>query len=231
MNDSTLKILNSLSVLLVEDDEYLSQSLESALIQYCGKVRLFKDGISALNAYENGKFDLVVTDINIPKLNGLQLAKKLHAQNLQLPIIIITAYDSEKNVKEAISLGAFAFLQKPFSLKQFYSSLLMASAKVPKKGELFHLGYGFEYDMRKRELYKNKTLIHLTKTEAAILQILISNAGHVASIQQLEYAIWQDRAATPDTIRTHINNLRSKVYRKLILNVQGYGYRLELPLK
>lgn len=228
MKDITLKILNSTKVLLAEDDVFLADSLQSAPEQYCANICLCLDGLSALENFKKNDFDMVVTDINLPKLNGLTLAQEIRNLNPQIPIIIITAHDSDKNVREAIKINTLAFLKKPFSLEQLYSALLMASAKKIKQNEIFELGHGIKFDQKNSEIYaKNKT-IHLTKTEANILNLLISNIGYMVSLEQIEKVVWYDKAVTPETIRTHINNIRSKTHHDLIQNVQGYGYKLNL---
>jgi len=227
MNEETLNLLKNFEILIAEDDENLGDSIKIALSKYAKGVMLCEDGESALNEYENGKFDMIITDINLPKMSGLEFAKCVRAKNAQIPIIIITAFDSDKNIQDAMNLGAFAFLQKPFSLAQLYSSLLMASTKVPKD-EFINLGKGFKISTKTNEAFNQDELIHLTKTEENILMILLANKGHIVSLEQIENSVWYDKAATPDVIRMHINNLRVKFYYELIQNIRGQGYKLLL---
>lgn len=229
MNKETLKLLKKLDVLIVEDDKFLGKSLKDALSEYCDKVVLKTDGEQGLSCYYDENFNIVITDINLPKKNGLALAKEIKEHDKDALIVILTAYDSEHNIRTAIDISAFAFLHKPFELEQLYNTLLMAIGKIPAGEKFFDLGKGFRYIFKSRKLFYLEEEIHLTKTEANLLRALINNAGETTTQENIERSVWYDKQATPDTIRMYINKLRVKLYHELIQNVQGYGYRLAVP--
>jgi len=230
MNKEALKFLNELRVLIIEDDEFLGLSLIGALEPYCRAVRLEKDGQSGLEAYFEGSFDVTITDINLPQKSGLAVAKEIRNIDENAPVIIITAHDSERNIKSAIDARVFAFLHKPFEIEQLYNELLMSISQISRNSAFIALGRGFEYDQKNKILLKDGAKIHLTKTEAALLYILVKNIGELTPGELIERFAWRDKAATADTIRSYINKLRSKTYYELIENVQGYGYKLKAEI-
>lgn len=227
MDEQTLNLLRKLKILLVEDDAFLGATLLEALKPYAGKAVLETDGKAALERFFADDFNVVVTDINLPKISGLSLARQIKEVGKNVPIIFITAFDSGHNVEAAIDIGAEAFLHKPFSLERLYGALLMALGKVD--GGQMSLGRGYFYDAEAKELFKGEAVVHLTKTEAALLEILVANAGSVVSFESLERNVWRYKQATPDAMRMYVNKLRSKTYHELIVNIQGYGYKLEIP--
>ncbi|AHJ13426.1 response regulator transcription factor [Sulfurospirillum multivorans] len=226
MNKDVLKLLKQLNVLLVEDDPFLGQTIFDALNPYCGHVTLDCDGEAGLDSFFQGTFNVVITDINLPKKTGISLAGEIRRSNKEIIIIILTAHDTEHNIHSAIDIGVFAFLHKPFQLEQLYNTLLMSLSKIQADHKLLNLGKNHIYNVKTKEIFCGDEMIRLTRTESLLLQILVSNMGQVITFDSIERSVWYEKQATPDTIRMYINKLRAKLYYELIENVQGYGYKL-----
>ncbi len=228
MEKSTLSMLVNLHVLIAEDDEFLGEALLDELAAHCALARLARDGESALNLWHAERFDLVISDISMPRLSGLGLARALRSEGENVPIIMISAFDSERNIREAAGLGIAAFLHKPFEIEALYNALFMAAGALGAARKSADLGRGFSYDFEREELSKDGEFVPLTRTENALLALLARHAGRVVSIEQIVATAWYGKSAAPATVRVYINKLRDKTYPELIQNVQGYGYKLQI---
>lgn len=226
MDKSVLKRFNDLRILLVEDDDLLRGIVFDALSLYCQNVKCARDGEEGLSYFHSGNFNVIITDINLPKMSGLGMAREIRKVNSEISIIILTAYDTSDNIYASIDICACAFLHKPFELEQLYNTLLMCVGKIVSTNQWLDLARGFSYNIKLKELFFEDKEIHLTKNESRLLSILIDHVGKTVSFENIEGNVWYDKSATPETIRMHINKLRSKTYYELIENIQGYGYKL-----
>jgi len=226
MDKSVLKRFNDLRILFVEDDDLLRGIIRDALSLYCQDVQCANDGEEGLACFHNGNFNVIITDINLPKMNGLVMAKEIRKVNSEISIIVLTAYDTSDNIYASIDICACAFLHKPFELEQLYNTLLMCLSKIVSKHQWLDLSRGFSYNLQTKELFCDEKEIHLTKNESRLLAILIDHLGKTVSFENIEGNVWYDKSATPETIRMLINKLRAKTYYELIENIQGYGYKL-----
>ena len=231
MDKNVLKRFKDLRILLVEDDDLLRGVIEDALRLYCQDVQCAKDGEEGLAYFHANHFNVIITDINLPKMGGLVMAKEIRKINTEISIIILTAYDTSDNIYASIDICASAFLHKPFELEQLYNTLLMCLSKIVLKNQWLDLLRGFSYNLKTNELFFEDKEIHLTKNESRLLTILIDNVGKTVSFENIEGNVWYDKSATPETIRMHINKLRSKTYYELIENIQGYGYKLLVKIE
>ncbi len=226
MDKKALKLLKHLDVLILEDDQFLGRTILEALEPYCNSVQLAKDGEEGLDYYYQNIFNLIITDINLPKKSGIKVAQNIRQNDQDIVIVFLTAHDTEQNIYSAIDIGAFAFLHKPFQLEQLYNTLLMSISKIYTESKYFDLGRGYKYNLKTNKLFYLDDEIHLTKTESHLLYIFIKNIGQVITFNSIEKNVWYEKQATPDTIRMYVNKLRAKLYYELIENIQGYGYKL-----
>ena len=226
LDERVLKRFEDLKVLLVEDDALLRDIIFDALKLYCNHVQCAQDGEQGLEYFHQGDFNVLIADINLPKMNGLAMARAIRQLNNELSIIILTAYDTPDNIYASIDINACAFLHKPFELEQLYSALLMCTGKFTAKHQCIFLERGFSYNMKMKELFFEDKTIHLTKNESRLLSLLIDHIDKTVSFETIESTVWYDKGATLETMRMHINKLRSKTYYELIENIQGYGYKL-----
>ena len=226
MDKSVLKRFQELRVLLVEDDPVLRGIIHEALSLYCHNVQCAQDGEEGLKLFCEGHFNVIISDINLPKMSGLAMARQIRKMNEDISIVILTAYDTTDNIYASMDICACAFLHKPFELEQLYNTLLMCIGKIASKNHWIDLQRGFSYNTHSKELFFEDKEIHLTKNESRLLAILLENFGKTVSFESIEGNVWYDKSATPETIRMHINKLRSKTYYELIENIQGYGYKL-----
>jgi DNA-binding response OmpR family regulator len=223
------------TILLVDDEESVQRLLAYPLERDGFRVVPAHDGEEALARFAAEPVDLVVLDIMLPKLDGLEVCKRLRAQST-VPIIMLTARDDEFDKVLGLELGADDYITKPFSIREFRSRVraLLRRAAAPRlegrAGEAIETN-GLRIDPAKRSVRVRDESVELTYVEFELLRTLAAAPGRVFSRQALLEAIWGDSAyREPRTIDVHIRHLREKLERdarqpEYIFTVRGAGYR------
>jgi DNA-binding response OmpR family regulator len=226
---------DSSTILLVDDEDSIQKLLAYPLEREGYRVLQARDGEEALERFASERVDLVVLDIMLPKLDGLEVCKRLRAES-EVPIIMLTARDDELDKVLGLELGADDYITKPFSIREFRSrvrALLRRAAvsrQVDEEGELI-LAEGLTIDLARRLVEVGVKRVQLTYVEFELLRILASNPGRVYSRRMLLEALWGGADyREPRTIDVHVRHLREKLERdpadpEYILTVRGVGYR------
>jgi DNA-binding response OmpR family regulator len=230
---------DSSTILLVDDEDSVQKLLTYPLERDGFRVVSARDGEEALQRFAAEPVDLVVLDIMLPKLDGLEVCKRLRAES-SVPIIMLTARDDEFDTVLGLELGADDYITKPFSIREFRSRVraLMRRAgtahRARETGEVLEAGpLRIDPDRRTAEL--DGKAIDLTYVEFELLRTLAASPGRVFSRRALLEAVWGDAAyREPRTIDVHVRHLREKLERDpsdpdLILTVRGAGYRFREP--
>jgi DNA-binding response OmpR family regulator len=220
----------SATILLVDDEEAVQKLLAYPLQQEGFRVLQASDGEEALRRFEAEHVDLVVLDLMLPRLDGLEVCRRLRAQST-VPIIMLTARDDELDKVVGLELGADDYITKPFSIREFRSrvrALLRRAALPPDGGNRDVIAIdGLAIDLSKRLVELDGRQIDLTYVEFELLRALVAKPGRVFSRQALLQGLWGDYAyREPRTIDVHIRHLREKLGDpELIQTVRGVGYR------
>jgi DNA-binding response OmpR family regulator len=230
---------DSSTILLVDDEDSVQSLLTYPLERDGFRVVSARDGEEALRLFAAEPIDLVVLDIMLPKLDGLEVCKRLRAES-SVPIIMLTARDDEFDTVLGLELGADDYITKPFSIREFRSRVraLLRRAGAPRRDtpEAEPLVSGnVSLDPDRRLATVDGNALDLTYVEFELLRTLVAQPGKVFSRRALLQAIWGDSAyREPRTIDVHVRHLREKIERdpgepELILTVRGAGYRLREP--
>ena len=230
---------DSSTILLVDDEESVQKLLTYPLERDGFRVVPARDGEEALRLFANEPVDLVVLDIMLPKLDGLEVCKRLRAES-SVPIIMLTARDDEFDTVLGLELGADDYITKPFSIREFRSRVraLLRRAGAPRRdaAESEPMVAGtVSLDTDRREARVEGRTLDLTYVEFELLRTLVAQPGKVFSRRGLLQAIWGDSSyREPRTIDVHVRHLREKLEQdpsepELILTVRGAGYRLREP--
>ncbi len=223
------------TILLVDDEESIQKLLRYPLERDGYRVVQARDGEEAVQRFRDEAVDLVVLDLMLPKLDGLEVCKRLRAQS-SVPIIMLTARDDEFDKVLGLELGADDYITKPFSIREFRSRvralLRRAVALRPEPGEtpIVSVG-GVEMDVARREVRVDGRPIQLTYVEFELLRALATRPGVVQSRQRLLEALWGGAEyREPRTIDVHVRHLREKLEPdpsepRYIQTVRGVGYR------
>lgn len=221
-------------LLLVEDNEHLGNALRLGLKQRDFTTDWLKDGKSALQAMlsqtETDHFDLVILDLGLPKLDGLEVLKTVRAKNVKIPILILTADDATEHRVRGLDLGADDYLCKPFDLGELNArirALLRRSGTVPRAIPVI-TAHGVTLDPTARRVYKDSKSIELSRREFVLLHLLLENVNKVLSREQIIQSIygWGDDIDS-NALEVHIYNLRKKLGANIINTVRGVGYVIE----
>jgi len=226
---------DSSTILLVDDEESIQKLLAYPLEREGYRVLQARDGEEALQRFAAERVDLVVLDIMLPKLDGLEVCKRLRAES-EVPIIMLTARDDELDKVLGLELGADDYITKPFSIREFRSRVraLLRRAAVSRQfdedGEVIS-AQGLTIDLARRVVEFGGNRVQLTYVEFELLRILASHPGRVYSRRMLLEALWGGADyREPRTIDVHVRHLREKLEAEprtpeYILTVRGVGYR------
>ena len=225
---------DSSTILLVDDEDAVQKLLAYPLEREGFRVIQARDGQEALARFADERVDLVVLDVMLPKLDGLEVCRRLRAQST-VPIIMLTARDDELDKVLGLELGADDYITKPFSIREFRSrvrALLRraGTARTDEQDERIETD-GLKIDLARREVVVHDKPVQLTYVEFELLRTLASHAGRVYTREQLLQALWGGSDyREPRTIDVHVRHLREKLERdahapEFILTVRGVGYR------
>lgn len=222
-------------VYVVEDDEDINELLVFNLRKEGFDVKSFLSSIPALQSLEKEKPDIILLDIMLPDMDGLEFCKKLKSDERfsEIPIIMLTAKSTEIDKIVGLELGADDYITKPFSLREVIARiraiLRRTGCKDKEKRNLIKIK-GIEIFPEKFEVKVNGKEIPLTSKEFKLFMLLVNNKGKVLSREQILSNVWKDEFDVYDrTIDVHIKKLRDKLspYSNIIETVRGVGYRLK----
>ena len=218
-----------MNLLVVEDEKRMAELLRKGLEEEGHTVVTAKDGVEGWEFAETYTFDVVILDVMMPRMDGYELAKRIRAEKVPTPVLMLTAKDSVQDIVHGLDLGADDYLTKPFSFDELLARLraITRRAVVPlptilQVGDLF-------LDPSTREVTRGNARLALTKTEYELLERLMRRAGKVVSRRHLIESVWGfDREIEDNTLDVFMRLLRSKVdadgQRKLIHTMRGVGY-------
>ena len=223
---------NSLArILVAEDETSLNDLLQDALRMNGYETISAIHGMEALRLIREEKPDLVILDINMPKLDGFEVIEKIRNENNNIPIIILTARDKKDDKSIGFSLGADDFVTKPFGLEELLmrvAAVLRRSKNTPTSGNVIISGK-ISMDLSNYIVSVNEEVIETSPTEFKLLQYLMENIGRVLTREQILSAVWGlDFATDGAVLDTYISYLRKKLGKDAnIRTVRGIGYQIE----
>lgn len=216
------------TILIIEDDITLNKGIMLTLRQNDINIRQAFDLAEGREIFNKEKIDLILLDVNLPDGDGFSFCKELKERST-VPIIFLTACDTEVDIVMGLELGADDYITKPFSLMVLRARVMTAlrrisNSLVNKKTIIDNL----ELDFEKMEFLKDGTQINLSKTEQKLLKILLTNKGQVLTREQLIDRVWSDGSEYVDenALTVTIKRLRQKIQgeNKYIKTVYGIGY-------
>ena len=220
-------------ILLVEDDESILFGLQDILDGEGYQISTASNGIDGFKLAAEKSIDLLVLDIMLPGMNGLEICKKIKKEKMALPIIMLTAKSSEIDKISGLDYGADDYITKPFSLSELLARIRAILRRAyPTENNLKRYSFGnVEIDLIKMEAFVNNNEIKLTKKQFAILEYFIHNDGKVVHRHDLLNNIWgYDKTPSTRTVDTFILEIRKKIEEnpsnpKHIVSISGVGYK------
>jgi len=216
-------------VLLVDDDREVAEYVRRELEDESFSVVVAHDGATALRLAESSAFDILVLDVMMPFMDGLQLTRNLRRQNIRTPILLLTGRDAPEEVVRGLEAGADDYLTKPFSFDVLLARIRARTRRFGEKVAQLRFA-DLVVDLEEHKAWRGKQEIALTRTEFAILECLLHSAGRVVTRDRLIETIWSDREVSDNNLDVFIRFLRSKIdipgSAKLIHTERGLGYSL-----
>ena len=221
------------SIMLVEDETSIRETMAEFLAEEGFEILQAADGLEALEVFRENQPDLIILDLMLPKLDGLEVCKAIR-QKSNVPIIMVTARDEEIDKLLGLELGADDYITKPFSLREMKARIKAVFRRTGFQGstEEHKISFGaLEINTDRREVRMNNKIIELTPSEYAILTTLSQNVGRPYSrLQLLNATLGESYAGYERAIDTHVSNLRKKIEPNpqkpiYILTVYGLGYK------
>jgi two-component system, OmpR family, manganese sensing response regulator len=220
-------------ILLVEDDLELAATLRHVLVSAGGAVDVARDGKTGLERLTNERYAVVVLDLMLPQVSGLDVCAAFRQRRGTTPILMITARDSVDDRIRGLETGADDYLPKPFDVREFLARV-RALVRRDRALKTRHLRVGgLSIDTQQRTATVGERVLPLTRTEYGILETLASQVGRVVTRERLLDLVWQDSEPGSNKLEVAVRALRRKLEASgcsdLIQTVYGMGYSIEAP--
>jgi len=217
------------NLLYIEDEAPIRMITSMFLEPYFNKIFEASNGIEAIKIYQQERPDIIITDIEMPKMNGLEFCKKIREEDKDTPIVIITAHTSIEYLLEAVSLNLIKYLSKPLKENELIQVLENCFEQLESSNpSIVQLNKALYYDTFNQTLSQKNNLISIPLAQQLFLNILIKNSHRVVQYHELEHEIWYDKIMTADSLRTLVRKLRKVVGKETIENISKTGYKINL---
>jgi two-component system response regulator RegX3 len=227
------------TVLLVEDEDSFVEALSIGLRREGFRVQIARDGAQALDLFDAVNPDLVLLDVMLPRVSGIDVCRQLRKRS-QVPIIMVTAKGAEIDTVVGLEVGADDYVTKPYRLRELVARMRAVLRRSPRDRQLDASGEALEVgdvalDPERHEVVIRGSTVQLPLKEFELLELLLDNAGRVLTRETLIDRVWgSDYVGDTKTLDVHIKRLRSKVEDdpsnpSRIVTIRGLGYKFESP--
>lgn len=218
-----------MKILLLEDERMLSEAISEYLLTLGHRIIPCYDGNDALVRVQSENFDLLILDINVPGIDGLDLLEQLHLLKIRPPAIYISALVDIEGISRAYDLGCFDYLKKPFHLKELSLRIdkVMQNCVIPQSH--VRLSKSYAYDASTSTLLCDNVTQPLSKRQLQIIDLLARNRGRVVDFDQFRTYIWDDEYVDNATIRAEVSRLKKSLKEDFIQNIRALGYMIDIP--
>jgi two-component system, OmpR family, response regulator VanR len=214
------------SILIVEDDMESNDNLSYLLKSRFSEVISAYDGMEGWKLFCERAPDIILTDIEMPKMDGLELVRRIRAKNTTIPIFILSSYSHQNYLLDAIPLKLEEYLLKPITMLKL--DRLLRILERNKQDEMLNsidINESVRYDFQSKSVFQNDSVLRLSHLEISLIELLLKHRGHLVSYEEIEYALYGTQEVSRNALKIIVSNLRKKVG----LNIQStpkLGYRL-----
>jgi two-component system response regulator MprA len=218
-------------ILVVEDEAAMAESLRQGLEEANHSVTLARDGLEGLHAAETTSFDAIVLDVMMPRIDGMEVTRRLRANGRQTPILLLTARDASSDIVKGLDAGADDYLTKPFSLKVLLARLRAISRRAARPAVATLQVDDLVLGPASRQVTRAEKDVTLTAREFRVLEFLMRRANRAVSRSAIIEGVWGfEDDVESNTVDAYVKLLRDKIETggrsRLIHTVRGYGYIL-----
>ena len=235
MEDNNLNILKQkckdFSILYVEDELNVRTQTSKVLSIFFDNIKLATNGKEGLEILKYEKINIVFTDINMPKMDGLSMIEHIREIDINIPIVVFSAYDNTEYLLKTIEYGIDGYILKPFKFNEFQKVIEKIINKIQNQHQQIHiikLVEGFQWHMETLSLYKDSKQIELTKNETTLFKLLSSSKHALFSSEEIELILFNDNYSDNKRVRGLISRLHKKLGVHLIRSKYAQGYELNM---
>lgn len=221
-----MKAIKKAKILYIDDEDFIRSNVIEYLAFYCDNVYEAKNGIEGYEIYEKIKPDIIITDIKMPKLNGLELIEKIRIKDKITNIIIVTAFLDTNYLLKAVELGLIKYIIKPITEDKIIPALKSCLSISKELNNIYKINEEISYDKFNQTLFFKNKIIELRRKELLFLDLLIKNSNRVVRYDELNSFIWEGEMSE-DALRSVVKELRRKVSKDSIKNISGIGYKID----
>lgn len=222
-----LLLLKNKTVLFAEDDKIMKEQITEVLEMLFKKVFLADDGEKAYELYLQSTPDIIISDIKMPNMNGLQFIEKVRQSDYETPVVLITSFTEQDMLVHAANLSIDGYIIKPLELKALISTINKAMKRMQKNQGLISLTNNIFYNSGTQELYQNSVVVQLGSKELELIKLLINNRARTVSKEEISAELWPLESSCDSAIKNLILRIRKKIDDDIIISVRGVGYRLD----
>ncbi|EPW2468374.1 butyrate response regulator transcription factor BumR [Campylobacter jejuni] len=217
-----------LIILVVEDEIKTRESLINVLSERFSKVIGAQNGDEGLKKFKKFKPDLVITDIAMPIMDGLDMAREIKEISDDVPIVVLSAYSEKERLLRSIDIGIDKYLIKPIDIEELFKVLDCLVGEKIEANMLVKISEEYQFNKTKRTLIHNGKEIVLTKKELAFISLLLKQPGVLVLHEDIKKNVWIGEHVSDTAFRTFIKRVRDKVGEDFIKNVPSLGYKINI---
>jgi len=218
--------MNKIKILIVEDEPELLERLVKYVSIFCDTIYQATNGYEALEVYAKQSPNIILTDINMPKLTGVEFIEEVRKRDEKCQIIILSAHTHTEDFLKIVPFNLVSYLVKPIQVRELKVSLLKAIDNVSRNTEI-NLNNGYLWNSNAQSLFYNNSLISLTSYEGAFLDCLVNKLNQSVSYSELHYHIYNFNEYSQDAIFTIVKRIRKKTKKEFIKSCFKFGYKIE----
>ncbi|EAK8344549.1 DNA binding response regulator [Campylobacter jejuni subsp. jejuni] len=217
-----------LIILVVEDEIKTRESLINVLSERFSKVIGAQNGDEGLKKFKKFKPDLVITDIAMPIMDGLDMTREIKEISDDVPIVVLSAYSEKERLLRSIDIGIDKYLIKPVDIEELFKVLDCLVGEKIEANMLVKISEEYQFNKTKRTLIHNGKEIVLTKKELAFISLLLKQPGVLVLHEDIKKNVWIGEHVSDTAVRTFIKRVRDKVGEDFIKNVPSLGYKINI---
>lgn len=224
---ANLLLLKNKTVLLAEDDKTIREQTMEVLGMLFKKVFSAQDGKKAFEVYEDESPDLIISDIKMPNMDGLQFVEKVRKKDYHIPIILLTSFTEQKMLLDAANLSIDGYIIKPIELNVLISTISKSMKRVEENSGIITLQQDLFFNSATQELYQNGSTVSLGIKELELIKLLINNRARTVTKDEISEVLWPMESVSESSIKNLVLRIRKKLDKDIIVSVRGIGYRLD----
>jgi len=222
------KILQKLTILIVEDENEIRKLMEEVMKSVFFEVYSAKNGDEGIKKFKKFAPDLIVTDIAMPIMDGLDMAKMINEISPTTPIIALSAFSDKEKLLKAIEVGVDKYILKPVDMDELLLAIENIARSKFKNMNIIKITDELQYNPASKQLLCNNQEILLTKKEFSFIALLINKMGNLVLLDEIKKNVWSDENVNDTAIRTFVKRVRDKIGQDVIKNIPGLGYKIEV---